>query len=186
MGKSIASSSAKKRFLQAFVGCGVIKEACRLANIDRTTHQYWMADPEYAAAFEEAKKEAADNLETELMNRIYVGIEEPVIFQGEQCWEKDINGKPTGRPLILRKKDTASLIFAIKKAIPEYRDSYKAEITGAMTFSHGPDLSKLSAEQYAESRRKFVEFMATLGPAGDPQVAAGISAGGPEESEEQD
>lgn len=147
-----------------------------------------MKDPEYAAAFAEAEKQAINHLETELYDRLYNGTEEPVIYQGELCYQKDAKGKLTNKPLTIRRKSDTLLIFALKGKKPEvYRDNFKGEIThtGVMAVSPGPDLSKLNNEQWNTVK-------SILGPALDGQPVeavppdpdpGGDSSGGPEEGE---
>lgn len=147
-----------------------------------------MKDPEYAAAFAEAEKQAINHLETELYDRLYNGTEEPVIYQGELCYQKDAKGKLTNKPLTIRRKSDTLLIFALKGKKPEvYRDNFKGEIThtGVMAISPGPDLSKLNDEQWRTVK-------SILAPALDGQPVEGVppdpdpggdSSGGPEEGE---
>jgi hypothetical protein len=182
------TAARRKLFLQAYVACGTIIGAARASGVSDTLHFDWMKDPEYAAAFAEAEKQAIAHLETELFNRVYEGTEEPVIYQGELCYQKDAKGKLTNKPLTIRRKSDTLLIFALKGKKPDvYRDNFKGEIThtGVMAVSQGPDLSKLSDDQWSHVK-------AILGPALDGPAMEGIredpdpgsdSGGGPEESE---
>ena len=143
------TDASRKRFLKAFAECGVIGEAALLAKVARRSHYAWLAEPEYVKAFEEAKEEAADRLEAELYDRIYNGTEEPVVYQGELCYKKDRNGKITGQPLTIRRKNDTLLIFALKGARPDrYRENFHGELNvkGAITI-RDPNLAQLTDEQ---------------------------------------
>lgn len=126
--------------------------AAKAAGVAHGIHYEWMKDPAYAAAFAEAEKDAINALEAELFQRVHEGTEEPVVYQGELCYQKDAKGKLTNKPLTIRRKSDTLLIFALKGKKPEvYRDNFKGEIvhTGVMAVSKGPDLSKLSDEQWS-------------------------------------
>ena len=175
----------RKLLLTSYAKCGSITIAAKAAGVSQGIHYKWLDDPEYAAAFAEAEREAINALETELFTRVYEGTEEPVVYQGELCYRKDKNGKLTDKPLTIRRKSDTLLIFALKGKKPEvYRDNFKGEIvhTGVMAVSKGPDLSKLSDEQWSTVK-------SILGPALDGQPVEGVppdpdpggdSSGGPE------
>jgi hypothetical protein len=60
-----------------------VSEACRTANIGRTTAYEWReADPSFAAAWKDAEEAAADKLEREAWRRAVEGTDKPVTFQG--------------------------------------------------------------------------------------------------------
>jgi hypothetical protein len=72
--------------IQAYAQTGHVGLAASLAGITRRTHERWMQKfPKYATAFNEAKREAGDELETECMRRAMLGVEEPVYYQGNVC-----------------------------------------------------------------------------------------------------
>lgn len=57
-----------------------------LANVARSRHYEWLKEPEYAAAFSEAREEAIETLEEQVWKSA-TGIEVPVIYQGQLCFE---------------------------------------------------------------------------------------------------
>jgi hypothetical protein len=163
----------QRRFLEAYAECGVISEAARQADIDRTMHYDWLADPEYKANFEAAQHVAGDSLETELFKRVYEGVDEEVT---------DFDGKTR----TTRRFSDTLLIFALKAAKPDkYRDNYKQEIqlNGNLALSRGPDLSRLTNEQLV-----ILEQLALAAAAGIPAIAGSGEdpAGEGAESDEQD
>lgn len=109
----------KKAMLTTFAECGNVTQACKIANIGRTTHYEWMRDdPDYVKAFNDALEQAADRLEQEARRRAVEGTSKPVFYKGEECG------------YIQEYSDTL-LIFLLKGARPEkYRDNIKQEITG--------------------------------------------------------
>jgi hypothetical protein len=182
------TATKRKLFLTAYAQCGAITLAAKAVGVSETLHYVWLKDPEYAAAFAEAERQAIAHLEAELFSRVYEGTEEPVIYQGELCYQKDAKGKLTNKPLTIRRKSDTLLIFALKGKKPDvYRDNFKGEIThtGVMAVSQGPDLSKLSDDQWSHVK-------AILGPALDGPAVEAVredpdpgsdSSGGPEASE---
>ena len=114
--------------LAAVAKCGNIARSCRAAKIGRQTHYNWIAeDPEYAAAFQDAKDDFADSLEAEIHRRAVTGTLKPV-YQ---------NGKEVGK---IREYSDTLLIFLTKGERPEkYKD--RSEVNARL------DLSRLSDEQ---------------------------------------
>ena len=84
-------------FLAALRECGVMSRAAAAVGIDRVTA--WRrqhSDPEFAQACKEAISIATDALEAEARRRALVGVEEPVIYQGQPTYvyETDACGYP--------------------------------------------------------------------------------------------
>jgi hypothetical protein len=97
------SLSAKQRaFLAAYRWTGVVAAAAQTAKNVCRTHYKWLADPEYKAAFAEAQEEAIGVLESEAFQRAKDGVETPVIWRGQLCFEPLRNPK-TGAVLHDRK-----------------------------------------------------------------------------------
>ncbi len=119
----------QQMFLEAYVVCGTIMGASRAIDMRDTNHYDWMKDPDYAAAFADAEKRAIAHLEAELFNRVYQGTDEPVIYQGELCYQKDKAGRKTDKPLTIKRKSDTLLIFALKGKKPEvYRDTLNSNV----------------------------------------------------------
>lgn len=129
--------TAKQRaFLAAFALVGNVTEAAARSKTGRRTHYDWLEQPEYRSAFEDAREQAADRLETELYKAATVGIEEPVIYQGQLCFEP-LRGKDgrilrdkkkqikfSKQPLSVRKFHPVAAFFLLKGMRPEkYRDN---------------------------------------------------------------
>ena len=58
------NKSTRERFLEAFREAGNVREACEAAGIHRVTAYKWRyADPEFAAAWDQAREDAIDTLE---------------------------------------------------------------------------------------------------------------------------
>jgi hypothetical protein len=97
---------------------GQVAAAARAAKIARTIHYEWLKDePPYAEAYERAKIQAAEVLESEAIRRAKEGVYEPIYYKGRQC------GK------VLRYPD-GLMQFLLRGAKPEkYRE--KVEHTGA-------------------------------------------------------
>lgn len=155
IGVRIPESVKKQRqsaFLEAYVTCSTVTGAARATGEADTTHYEWVKDPEYAAAFVEAEKRAIAHLETELFSRVYQGTDEPVIYQGELCYQKDKNGRKTDKPLTIKRKSDTLLIFALKGKKPEvYRDNLNVNTTlnANLTSNVTLDIRRLNDEQRA-------------------------------------
>lgn len=152
----------QRAFLEAYARCGVITEAANAANVDRTQHYDWLADPEYKRKFDEAQQKAADSIESELFRRVRDGVEETVT-------------EANGDTRITRKFSDTLLIFALKGQKPEkYREQWKGELqhTGVMAVSRGPDLTVLSNEQLTQLEQLALSAgssaVADAGPDSDP------------------
>ncbi len=108
----------KRAYLAAFAKTGTHLRAAKASRVHRRSHYRWMEeDPAYRAAFEEAKADAADSLESEAIRRARDGWYEPV-YQ---------NGRKVG---VVKKFSDTLLIFTLKGLLPEkYKDRH--EHTGA-------------------------------------------------------
>ena len=119
----------KDRFLKSFEELGNISKAAQLAGINRREHYFWInGDPEYAKAFENSEKIAADTLESEGYRRALEGVDEPVVYQGNFTYPLDKNGIPdkSKSPISIRKYSDTLLIFLLKGARPDkYKDRHE-------------------------------------------------------------
>ena len=133
----------QKAFLSAYIECGSLAAAARASEVGRRNHFDWMDEPEYAEAFAEAEAQCVELLEAEARRRGVEGVAEPVIYQGQLCFEplrdrqgklqRDPNGFPklSNVPLVVYKKSDNLLMFLLKSKRPEvYRDHAKVEHTG--------------------------------------------------------
>ena len=110
----------QQRFLAVYAEMGVIKRACKVAGVGRSSHYEWMEDnPAYRAAFEAAKEDAADTLEAEVFRRAVTGVEKPV------GWYKGVAG---GK---VREYSDLLLMFQLKALRPEkYRE--RVDVRGVL------------------------------------------------------
>lgn len=82
-GRTVRPDRARETFLRVLADTCNVSEACRTANIGRTTAYEWReADPSFAAAWKDAEEAAADKLEREAWRRAVEGTDKPVTFQG--------------------------------------------------------------------------------------------------------
>ncbi len=123
-------SPKQRAFLSAYAESGSLSAAQRAAKVTRRSHYYWLHQAEYAAAFQDAREEMADWLETEARRRA-LGVEKPVFYRGKLCYRQEIDPETgqrrnTGEPLMVRKYSDVLLMFLLKGARPEkYRDNWK-------------------------------------------------------------
>lgn len=154
----------QRAFLAAFELSGNVSQAALATGIGRRTHYAWLEQQEaYRTAFEDAKDIAADRLEQELYKAATVGIEEPVIHQGQLCFEplrdkqgrlmrdKKGNVRLSNQPLSVRKFHPVAAFFLLKGMRPEkYRDNVK--VSGEIGFN--------LAEEILAARKRLAEATA--------------------------
>ena len=113
-------TDAQRAFLAAFSEMGVVKRACKVAGVGRSSHYDWMeASAEYREAFERAKEDAADSLEAEVYRRAVKGVKKPV------GWYKGVAGGH------VREFSDNLLMFQLKAMRPEkFRD--RVDVRGVL------------------------------------------------------
>lgn len=129
--------SKQSAFLAAYVVCARIDKAAAAAGVDRALHYRWLEEPEYAKAFDLARKQAGEALEDEAIRRAYEGFDEPVVYQGGLCYAKEQYDEKTGKlkrgakPLTVRKYDSGLLHKLLDGFLPEkYKRRGAVEVSG--------------------------------------------------------
>jgi hypothetical protein len=135
----------KPLFLEALRNVPVIRHACEVAGINRSTAWRGRQDDEgFAQAWDEALEEGIDRAEQEAFRRAVVGFDEPVLHQGrlQYVYERyidndgkeqyrqvlDANGQPV--PLTVKKHSDSLLALYLKgRRKKVYAD--RTELTGA-------------------------------------------------------
>ncbi len=82
-------------FLEQLEVDGNVSRAAKAAGINSTTaYALKKRDADFAASWDLALEDAADSLEAEARRRAVVGVQEPVVYQGQltPVWERDANG----------------------------------------------------------------------------------------------
>lgn len=98
---------------------GNVTRACEAIDVARLTAYRWREDdPEFAAAWDEAKSAGLDALEDEALRRAFEGIDKPIVHQGVIT------------DTVREYSDTLA-IFLLKGGKPEkYRERVSQELTG--------------------------------------------------------
>ncbi len=124
----------QRAFLAVYGEMGVIRRACKVAGVGRSSHYEWMEDnPAYRAAFEAAKEDAADALEAEVYRRAVKGVKKAV------GWYKGVAGG------YVREYSDLLLMFQLKALRPEkYRE--RVDVRGVLAHL---DVSQLPDELVA-------------------------------------
>jgi hypothetical protein len=126
----------QRAFLEHLRLTANVTRSALVARIDRgKVYDRRREDADFAAAWDDAKEQAADLLEEEAHRRAYHGVDEPVIHQGELmgAWVNDqgqvvATEAPGARkiPLTVKKYSDTLMIFLLKGARPEkYRENLK-------------------------------------------------------------
>ena len=136
-----------------------VSDACKLAKISRATAYSWRdADDDFAAAWAEAEKAAADNLERAAWMRAVDGVEEPV------GWHCGVSGG------VVRKYSDTLLCRLLEAHRPErYRRATDVNLGG----QNGPEAAPLKVDLTAigDADREALQRIAhrlVMGDAGDP------------------
>jgi hypothetical protein len=125
-------------FLIAYRQLGSVTAAAERLGVSRSQHYEWLKHEGYAQEFADAQREVAQMLEDEVMRRAVQGIEEPVIYQGELCYQQTWNPKTrelkrSNKPLTVTKYSNSLITFLLKAFNPaKYRDKQQIEVTGSL------------------------------------------------------
>lgn len=144
------TAKKKKDFLDLLAQTGNVSQSAEAVGTTRyTVYRARKADPEFAAAWDEAVEVAVIALEDEARRRAYEGVEEPVFYKGEVCGS------------IQRYSDTL-LIFLLKGHKPDkYRDKSHVELTGR-------DGGPIQIDAKAELISRISGLVARAAETGDP------------------
>lgn len=80
--------------------------------------------------FRDAREEAVDNLAAEIWRRAVQGVEVPVFYQRQMCYQKEFDPqtgqmRTTRKPLTIRRYSDTLLMFLANAEMPEkYRDNW--------------------------------------------------------------
>lgn len=126
----------EKGFLAALAETGVVRYACRAADVDSgLVYARRQASPDFAAAWAQALEDAADSLEEAAVERARDGIIEYVVGKDGEVREN-------------RKYSDTLLIFLLKGARPEkYRERVENRVSGQI------DVTGLVGAAFAEVRK---------------------------------
>lgn len=136
----------QKKFLEAYGEVGIVKYACKVAGINRSTYKYWRDhDEAFAAQLPDTKDDANESLEMIAYEQAR-GIEEPAVSMGRIVYEEvpdlDNEGKPRldkhnnpimkrGKMLMVKKYSPSVLITLLKANMPEkYKEKSQVEHMG--------------------------------------------------------
>lgn len=116
----VQRKKAQAAFLEQLIAGSSILKACEKLKLPRQSVYDWKrADPEFAAAWEQAYEHGTDLLEHEAQRRAVEGVEKPVTVAGQ-------------REIVREFSDTL-LIFLLKGRRPSrFRDNHTVEHTGSM------------------------------------------------------
>lgn len=140
----------QQKFLKAYAEHGIIKYACQVAGINRSTYYSWRdTDEWFKAQLPEAKDEACDTLEYAAYTQSVEGVEEPALSMGRLVYEEDEpvldeagnpildkKGNPVtrrGKQVMIKKYSPQLLITLLKANMPEkYKDKQQLDVNGSL------------------------------------------------------
>lgn len=114
----------EERFLTALAVTGIVKRACDLAGVSRSTvYAHRENDEAFAAAWRDAEEDSADLAELEAWRRGVEGVEKPVFYKGEEV-------------ATIREYSERMLEILLKARRPEkFRDNVKLEHGGSVVLT---------------------------------------------------
>ncbi len=126
MKTSKLTPTRRERFVKALAATGNVTAAVALAGTSRTrVYARRMADPAFAAAWDDAEESAADELEAEARRRAVEGIEQPIISMGKLATDAD------GNVVMVKRYSDALLVLLLKAHRPDkFRERGSVEISG--------------------------------------------------------
>jgi len=118
----------QRAFLKAYLTCGRVTEAAKIARVDRHDHKRWYkTDSVYRTAFEDQQDDVGQMLEDEAIERA-MGVKTPVLFKG-----KPVKVGASRKILYTKEGSDQLLIMLLKRFRPSlYRDNTTVEHTGAV------------------------------------------------------
>lgn len=140
-------------FLRCYAESGSVTKAAKAVGITRQMHYRRLdEDPTYKAAFEDAKAtwernavERAREVERKAFHRALEGVEEPVVFKGQFCYEavrdekgnvvyKPDSDEPEVRLMTIRRWPESTVQFLLRGAFPEkYRERFDHKLSGEIS-----------------------------------------------------
>ena len=112
------------KFLKALAEMPVGQAAMKAGYSRRSVYEYRETDPAFAQDWDDAVALYIEKLEQEADRRAFVGYEEPVWYQGEQCGTT-------------RKYSDSLLMFRLKALAPDkYRERQQIDHSGTMSVTH--------------------------------------------------
>lgn len=131
------TDNTPQRLREMFLGelrkRGNVSEAARAAKVGRKTVYQWKdAEPEFAAAWDEAIEQAIDAMEAEAYRRAVEGYDEPVF--GRVAKDED------GQVGVIRKYSDSLMTTLLKAHRPEkYRERAEVQHSGAVQIEYVND-----------------------------------------------
>lgn len=162
----------QRAFLAAYIAHeGNISEAAIAAGVHRANHSRWLSQSEdYKAAFRDTRSQLCDMLEAEIYRRAVHGERELVLSDGKPVFvwvDSDgevVPARTKGAkrvPLYKTKKSDTLLIFRAKKEMPQYRDSVKSNVSGALAIQTNTHIEVNNAAQLIANDPGYLEYLRT-------------------------
>ncbi len=159
-------TEAQRLFLEVYAEMGVIKRACKVAGVGRSSHYEWLENnPAYRAAFEAAKEDAADSLEAEVYRRAVKGVRKPA------GWYKGVAGG------YVREYSDVLLMFRLKALRPDkYRE--RVDLRGSLAHIDLTQLPDHLLARIAAGEHPFSVLAPGQGGATVPMLGSGVPTKG--------
>lgn len=157
-------------FLEAFRNGALVKDACLMADVSRTTVFNWRRDDaEFALAYLEAEQDHIDELEACVRDRAVHGVKKIVLWQGRPVIDpRKLLGEDHADPYLYESAySDALLMFALRNKAPE---KY-CERTRAARLQAEMEAQREAKASLAESEHVLREIVGLLDALADPKRA---------------
>jgi hypothetical protein len=146
MGRALTDRArlrARDAFLAELALRGNISDAARAAGVSRRTPYEWRdADPDFAAAWQEALETAIDAMEREAHRRAFEGTSKPIIGRVGKD-EDGILTDSAGEEIYIREYSDSLATLLLKAHRPEkYRERTDVQHSGAVQIEYVNDWRK--------------------------------------------
>lgn len=154
--KKAERERAQETFLRHFADNGIISAAAAVAGISRQTVYAWQEhDVAFTVRYHDAEERARDVIRAAIHQHAILGWDEPVVSMGKVVYVpdggKDADGKPTYKPLMQHKYDSARLGQMAAARLPEYKQ--QVDVHATLDIQGAAD----------EADRRWTRLIATLG-----------------------
>lgn len=130
-----------------------MREAAKAARVGHNRHYEWLEDPEYFAAFQRVKVQAAQSIEDDAVEWARIGLYEPYVYQGKVSFPREEyivkpavlgprggvreaevrawRNVPGAKPYGIYKRSEAVMLRLLAGFMPEkYRATASVEVSG--------------------------------------------------------
>lgn len=176
--------TAKAKFIATVVATDNLSAACRAVGISRTTlSRHLQEDPDFAQALQQARDEAADELEGIVRARAIHGTPKRLWYKGEPVIDPE-----TGEQAVEVEYNVVRELAMLKAAKPmRYRDRADVNVTGQVEVNFtAAEIVERVNRAVAMAKLDYVDAGEAVAPGSAGAAVAAAAAAAPGPSDEAD